>query len=183
MKNLKGSRAYLVGPMDRVPDHGVGWRRDITPFLENLGIHVLDPTNKPILKEALPGVAKEEREKKDFYRKSQNWDGLTSFMKAIRNVDLRMTDICDFLIVHLIMEAQMCGTWEEIFNANRQKKPILCVIDGGPAAMPDWMFGVLPYKYFFGSFESMKAYLEGLSVGTIPFDDRWTLLDYSRMDL
>lgn len=48
MNRLRGMRTYLCGAMDRVPDGGVGWRDSITPFLEDKGIVVLNPCDKPI---------------------------------------------------------------------------------------------------------------------------------------
>ena len=44
---LKNTMCYLCGPMDRVDDGGVGWRRYITPILKDVGIGVLDPSDKP----------------------------------------------------------------------------------------------------------------------------------------
>lgn len=36
-------RIYLAGAIERAPDLGVGWRKDVTPFLEELGFEVIDP--------------------------------------------------------------------------------------------------------------------------------------------
>ncbi len=44
---LKNQRVYLAGAMDRVADRGTGWRDNITPFLENLGVVVFNPIRKP----------------------------------------------------------------------------------------------------------------------------------------
>ena len=46
---LGGMRTYLAGAMDRVDDGGVGWRNEITPELEALGVTVLNPCDKPCL--------------------------------------------------------------------------------------------------------------------------------------
>ena len=47
MKRLDKTLCYLCGPMDRVPDGGTGWRKMITPILKDIGIGVLDPSDKP----------------------------------------------------------------------------------------------------------------------------------------
>ena len=47
MQRLKGQRVYLAGAMDRALDRGIGWRNEITPFLENLGVTVFNPLSKP----------------------------------------------------------------------------------------------------------------------------------------
>ena len=44
---LKNTICYLCGPMDRVADGGVIWRRYITPILKRVGVGVLDPSDKP----------------------------------------------------------------------------------------------------------------------------------------
>ena len=43
MNRIKNQRCYLAGAMDRVVDRGKGWRQEITPFLESLGIVVFNP--------------------------------------------------------------------------------------------------------------------------------------------
>ena len=47
MNRLANTRVYLAGAMDRVSDRGNGWRDNITPFLESLGIVVFNPIKKP----------------------------------------------------------------------------------------------------------------------------------------
>ena len=47
MLKLTGHRVYLAGPMDRVSDRGVIWRKKITPPLKSMGLNVLDPLDKP----------------------------------------------------------------------------------------------------------------------------------------
>ena len=44
---LKNTICYLCGPMDRVADGGVTWRRNLTPKLKEMGVGVLDPSKKP----------------------------------------------------------------------------------------------------------------------------------------
>ena len=48
MNRLNGLRCYLAGPIDYAADDGVGWRNDITPWLQEKGVKVLDPCDKPI---------------------------------------------------------------------------------------------------------------------------------------
>ena len=44
---LKHSMVYLSGCIDYCENGGVKWRKEITPMLKELGVGVLDPTNKP----------------------------------------------------------------------------------------------------------------------------------------
>ena len=64
-------------------------------------------------------------------------------MKEIRNVDLRMVDISDFIIANIDLDVHACGTYEEIVTANRQKKPIIVRMKQGKSHAPDWLLGML----------------------------------------
>ncbi len=178
-ERLKGSRVYLCGAMDRVPDGGIQWRESITPWLHDFGIKVIDPCNKPIdicVEDA------ENRELRRQWKEQLRYNELAKEMKLLRSVDLRFVDVSDFIIVYLDTKVHACGTYEEIFLANRQKKPVLIVIEGGIKNMPDWMFGVLPYQHFFNNWDELKIY-----ISHIHFDDnvehlkRWFFLDYEKL--
>jgi len=157
MKNrLVNQRVYLAGAMDRVADRGNGWRDNITPFLTDLGVVVFNPIKKP----STIGQEDETTHKLKIKLKlDQNYDELSSVMKVIRSVDLRLVDISDFLIVNLDLEIHPCGTYEEIFWANRQKKPIIVHMVQGKQKAPDWLFGTIPHEMIFSSWESLKDYL------------------------
>ncbi len=156
MNRLKDQRVYLAGAMDRVKDRGNGWRDNITPFLEELGVVVFNPIKKPSI------IGKEDSEThqhKIKLKKEQNYKDLSVLMKTIRSVDLRLVDISDFLIVNLDLDIHPCGTYEEIFWANRQKKPIIVHMEQGKQSAPDWLFGTIPHEMIFSSWFNVKEYL------------------------
>jgi hypothetical protein len=175
---LNNQRTYLAGAMDRVADRGNGWRDQITPFLESLGITVFNPIKKP----SVIGM-------EDFtvyqYKKSlkleKNFDELSKLMKTIRSVDLRLVDISDFLIVNLDLEIHPCGTYEEIFWANRQKKPIIIHMVQGKENAPDWLFGTIPHDMIFSSWDDLKKYLHDINtLPEIKNYNRWYFFNYDR---
>jgi hypothetical protein len=175
---LNNQRTYLAGAMDRVADRGNGWRDQITPFLESLGITVFNPIKKP------SAIGME-----DFtvyqYKKSlkleKNFDELSKLMKTIRSVDLRLVDISDFLIVNLDLEIHPCGTYEEIFWANRQKKPIIIHMVQGKENAPDWLFGTIPHEMIFSSWDDLKKYLHDINtLPEIKNYNRWYFFNYDR---
>jgi len=171
VNRLKGQRVYLAGAMDRVPDRGSSWRQKITPFLEELNIIVFDPLKKP----GTVGVENEETHllKKQLKSKGQ-YDQLSEIMKTIRSVDLRLVDISDFLIVHLDIDTHPCGTLEEIFLANRQKKPIIVHVEQGKQHCPDWLFGAIPHELFFDKWDQIIEYLHMINQNTDPYKlKRW----------
>lgn len=181
MGRLYGSRCYLAGPMDKAKDGGVGWRQDLTPFLQNLGIVVLDPSNKKI---DIGGETSVDRERRKFLKDSKQYDQLSSEVRLLRIVDLRMVDVTDFVIVNYDTETPMCGTMEEIFWANRIKHPVLFVCPQGKQAIHDWMFGTFPHDLFFSTWDELKKYLE--YVNTTRIQDlkhykRWMFFQYDEL--
>jgi nucleoside 2-deoxyribosyltransferase len=160
MNRLNNQRVYLAGAMDRADDRGNGWRDKITPDLENFGIIVFNPIKKPT------NIGMEDNQThqlKKSLKSSGNYDDLSSIMKTIRSVDLRLVDISDFLIVNLDLDIHPCGTYEEIFWANRQKKPILIHMVQGKHNAPDWLFGTIPHQMIFSSWDDLKSYLHHIN--------------------
>lgn len=171
MHRLKNQRVYLAGAMDRVPDRGTTWRDNITPFLENLGVVVFNPISKPT------DIGLEDNDShtiKTKLKAQHRYDELSSMMKTIRGVDLRLVDISDFLVVNLDIETHPCGTLEEIFLANRQKKPIIIHMEQGKEHTPDWLFGTIPHQMIFSTWDEIKAYLIHInSAENIEHHKRW----------
>jgi nucleoside 2-deoxyribosyltransferase len=175
MNRIKNQRVYLAGAMDRVNDRGAGWRDNITPFLESLGAVVFNPIKKP----TSVGIEDQETHKiKQQLKFEKKYDDLSILMKTIRSVDLRLVDISDFLVVNLDLDTHPCGTLEEIFLANRQKKPIIIHIVQGKQNAPDWLFGTIPHQMIFSSWEEIKEYLNYInSSETINDHKRWYFFD------
>ena len=157
MNRLCNTRAYLCGAMDRVADGGEEWRSRLRRDLQHLEINWLDPTNKPI------DIGKEDKESRKIRnqaKKDGDWALVASEMKPIRCVDLRMVDVCDFVVVYIDISVHACGTYEEVFLANRQKKPVLFVIEQGKEQTPNWLLAAFPGDYFFSSWDDLCDYLE-----------------------
>jgi hypothetical protein len=157
INNLKNTRTYLVGAMDRVNDGGIGWRQKITPILKDMNIKVLDPCNKPI-----NGIVEDHntREKIEYYKRTEKYHKIKEEFSLIRNADLRCVDISDFIIAHIDIEVHACGSYEEIVTANRQKKPILIWCEQGKSNAPNWLFFMLPHEHIFGSMDEIIDYLK-----------------------
>jgi len=176
---LWGMRCYLIGAMDRVPDNGVGWRRRITPFLRNLGVVVLDPTNKPI------DIGVEDVENRDYRNRLKGlgcYDQLADEVKELRSVDLRMVDMSDVLIVNIDSDVHACGTYEELFWGNRLKNPILIHCEQGKAGVPDWMFGTIPHEHIFSTWVDMCRYMWHVHTSfDVETYNRWMFFNYEAM--
>lgn len=172
---LKNQRVYLAGAMDRVIDRGNGWRDNITPFLESLGVIVFNPIKKPTK------IGQEDSETHKYKTKlklEKKYDELSDIMKTIRAVDLRLVDISDFLIVNLDLDIHPCGTYEEIFWANRSKKPVVVHMEQGKGNTPDWLFGTIPHKMIFSSWIELQDYLQYINTSAeIEHYNRWRFFE------
>jgi len=176
MNRLNKQRCYLAGAIDRVPDRGNGWRDFITPFLESLGVEVFNPLKKPT-NLALEDVTVAKHKKQ--LKRQGRYDELSELMKGIRSVDLRMVDVSDFLIVKLDIDTHPCGTLEEIFWANRQKKPIIIHIAQGKNKTPDWLFGTIPHNMIFSEWEGVQSYLTDVNQNiSLEPTERWCFFNY-----
>ncbi len=173
MNRLLGTRCYLAGPMDRALDGGEGWRNTLTPFLSTLGVVVLNPCEKPI---ALGRENQADRNKLASLKSEGKFDEVAELCREIRTVDLRMVDVSDFLILNLDTQIHMCGSYEELTLANRQKKPVLIHCEAGKADCPNWVFGMIPHTHIFDCWESIKYYLIDVSLG-IEDHKRWVIFD------
>lgn len=176
MSRLKNQRVYLAGAIDRVADRGSGWRDLITPFLQGLGATVFNPLNKA---SAVGNEDKETHLIKNLIKEKGDYDALSSLMKTVRIIDLRLVDISDFLIVNLDLNTHPCGTLEEIFLANRSKKPVIVRMEQGKEQTPDWLFGTLPHSMFFSTWDEVKNYLTHINEGQfINCEGRWKFFNF-----
>lgn len=175
LDRLKNQRVYLAGAMDRVLDRGSTWRDAITPFLKDLGVIVFNPITKPT------NVGLEDADThalKTKLKQMGRYDELSQVMKTIRSVDLRLVDISDFVIVNLDLDVHPCGTLEEIFWANRQKKPIIVHMVQGKSHTPDWLFGTIPHQMIFSTWKDIQDYLQHINNDeNIDTYNRWYFLN------
>lgn len=174
---LNNTRCYLAGPIDYAQDDGVEWRRTFTKFLTRLGSVPLDPTDKPMTQCKYNEIG-DEKKMIEKLIELERWDELRTMAKEIVLVDLRMVEVSDFLVAYVNTQIPMCGTWDEVFESLRQRKPTYVVVEGGKKKMPMWLRGKLNHNFCFGSFKELESYLEGLHTGIIDPDyTRWVFFD------
>ena len=116
----------------RVVEKFLGWRSILTPVLKALGITVLDPWNKPVIKGhenyGKEGVIPSKSEyEKDFWTNDETRARFeTDFWETV-HIDLRMVDIADSVITFVPTNIYSVGTVHEIVTARNQFKPVLMV--------------------------------------------------------
>lgn len=155
--------------------NGEPWRDYVEKSLKEMGVIVFNPYNHPFINSS--------KEDSDATKKllklidEDRYDEVAEIVRKIRIEDLRCVDICDFAFCHIDPKYPTCGTWEEIFWANRMKKPIFLSIEGGIKKTPLWMFGVLPTKYIYNSIDEALNVLRDINSGKKEIDNsRWHLL-------
>lgn len=137
--HLKGSRAYLSGPMDfvasRAKEKKFGWRNRVGKFLKSYGVTVFDPWNKPEIR----GMHEYGKEDINTIKTREQWtfakgekgikargECAASFWETL-HIDLRMVDIGDFVIAYCPTNIYSVGTVHEVAFARQQRKPVLFV--------------------------------------------------------
>lgn len=174
---LNNHRVYLAGPIDHVSDDGVGWREELTPYLEKMGLTILDPTDKPVSQCRYNEIGDEKLHIQKLVN-LKRWDELRTMAKEIVLVDLRMVEVSDFMIAYIDKDIHICGTYDEIFESLRRRKPTLIVHKGGKSQMSMWLRGKMNHNFVFDTFDELYDYLEALHDGTVEPDyTRWVFFD------
>jgi|TARA_R110001632_G_scaffold104070_6_gene212891 nucleoside 2-deoxyribosyltransferase len=174
---LNNHRVYLAGPIDHADDDGVAWRQKLSPYLKKMGLTILDPTDKPVSQCRYNEVGA-EKDHIQKLKKLKRWDELRNLAKEIVLVDLRMVEVSDFMIAYVDKDIHLCGTYDEIFESLRRRKPTLIVHKGGKAEMSMWLRGKMNHNFIFDSFDELYEYLEALHDGTVEPDyTRWVFFD------
>lgn len=136
---LSGALCYLSGPMQYAEDKGVSWREYLmnNAWASGLDIDFIDPTNKP------NQTASEDMGIQEELIKQEKYHELAQYVKKYRRYDLRSVDYCDFIVALIDKNIHTCGTYDEIFTAERQHKPSFFICKGGLSQLPRWMFDVI----------------------------------------
>lgn len=177
MKDLDGAQIYLSGPIDRVEDDGLGWRREFKNRCNRakLPIELLDPTDKP---EHLGSEIGEEKNRVRMLMDAHKWEQAQNQAKYFRHIDLRMVDSCHLFVVYIDIKAHLCGTYDELFTAEDQRKPMMAIMAPGQSKwdLPSWLVTIFDEDDVFNDVKSCVEHLKLLHAGQIIFDDRWIMV-------
>ena len=169
--------AFLSGPIDRVPDDGVVWRSYIINECGKRGINLefFDPCNKPRGLGSEIGI---EKVKVRDLIDSGKWEEAQEFVKTFRRYDLRGVDTCNLVIAMIDLDVHLCGTYDEVFTAEREGKPIFVIMGKGQKKedIPTWMVSFINPDEIFESVDECIDYLEKIDEGVIELDRRWVMI-------
>ncbi len=170
---LNRTKCYLVGNIENSNAPG-SWRNQIKKDLKKTGIIFFDPLKKPFMdsvdedKEHIARLVK--------LRSTGKFKELSKIMKKIRVEDLSLVDRSDFIIGLVSAKTASWGSAEEVFWANRMKKPIFLVIAEGRRGCPFWIFGTLPENQIYDSIEDVIKDIKALDSGKKKLDmGRWKI--------
>jgi hypothetical protein len=96
-------------------------------------------------------------------------------------------DYSDFLVAVIDPRVPQWGTSNEIYEAERQHKPMFFVVDGGLKNLPRWLFDVIDLDgevkgnmwtvgNVFESIEAVVKRLQLLDQGIMELTDEWVLV-------
>ena len=83
--------------------------------------------------------------------------------------------VSDFIVVYIDPEVPSYGTLDELFTAEDQQKPCLCIIKGGIDKLPTWLFGVFRLSEIFSTVDDCIEYINKIDSGEIEMDRRWVI--------
>ena len=168
MATKKKLAVYLAGPIENARDGGIGWRKELTPFIESLDIEVLDPCalEADKLRHFRPNRLPESYT--DLFgnkRKPVKWYDLKNakephllerfmvLMKTIIDYDLRLiTRRADFVIA--LWNEPSFGTASELTVAHTEGLEVYMV---AKSEIPAWVRGCVTKVFL--SFDDLKAFL------------------------
>jgi nucleoside 2-deoxyribosyltransferase len=170
---LHRTKCYLAGNIENSNAPG-SWREQVKHELGETGIVFFDPLKKPFMDSV--NEDKEHMARLFKLRAEDRFDELARIMRKIRVEDLSLVDRADFLIALISAKTASWGTAEEVFWANRMKKPIYLVVAEGLRACPFWIFGTLPSHQIYGKIEEVTAEIKKIDSGEINIDlTRWKI--------
>ncbi len=135
-RRRKSPRAYLIGPIEYSPDHGLGWRQKLAEELKKLGIQAVLPndyTSSVIANE----FTFQQLKKVDIaaYREK---------MRQIIDIDLGLVEQADLIICKYNGE-KISGTAAEATYAYMRSIPTYLITDQPLESIPGWFLATFDY--------------------------------------
>ncbi len=162
-KYLSNRTVYLSGPIKCDDSNGRGWRKEITPKLLSLGLHVIDPTDDSFHKEMgdLASVDKHKGYFADLMKKRRFAKVKDEFWAILRH-ELKGVDRSDFLICCIDPTKPTVGTIHELVVASKdEQKPILLYVPEEKLELLNpWLLTFIKPSWLFTEWEALFSYLE-----------------------
>jgi nucleoside 2-deoxyribosyltransferase len=190
---LKGAFCYELGPIQYASDNGINWRTKATKFLNNLGIGVFNPLDKPC-DHAVEGP--NTQKDLDFLKKAANnaleegnkaaaeiyYHEIHRIMKDITSIDLRLCDKSDFGLMFSDPTIYSAGTWVEYGKFMLDRKPVVMWLDGPITQIPFWAHGTTHFSLMHTSLDNALEYIRSIHEDeNINRLNRWKFFDLNKV--
>lgn len=183
VNRLAYTYCYTSGAIDCDREGGKQWRKEIGQWLNEKSIIDLNPYEKY---ELFENAGEQSVQQRQLAKENRDWKLLQELMRPVVNFDLRCCDLASFLIFRFDVSIYSCGSYDEIFTSDNQKKPVL-VLTSDLSQLPDWLFGRLNYHVFFDDINKLKDYLTFIDSGpeedvkSVILRDKWKLFDNKKL--
>ncbi|MEK6882848.1 MAG: hypothetical protein AABY22_24710 [Nanoarchaeota archaeon] len=170
---LYKTKVTVIGPMQYLDGRNI--REYFKEELGKIGMVVFDHYNKPFVEKYIEENETTSQELK-YWLETEQYDKIAE-KRPIRSYDLSLIERSDIIIFHFIPGVVTTGSWEEFFLANRSKRPVFFITEGGKKKTPFWVFWTIPHKYIYSSKEEVIEIIKKIDSGEKEIDsDRWRLL-------
>ena len=98
-----------------------------------------------------------------------DWEAASEWSHNVRHIDLRMIDKTDLYIVYIDLDAHLCGTYNELFEAESQQKPLFAIMKPPYKRkdFPAWLVSIFKEEEVFESIDECVEHLERINNGEI----------------
>ena len=173
MNILKNTKVYLAGNMEHT-DGSVEWRDYVSKKLSQMEIKTLSPLDTVFVNQN--NESEEDRLKLKVARSNEDFDYVSTYMKAVIQKDLRLIDLSDFVIINLEISKPTFGTIHELVIATQQKKPVFLSV-GDKKMCPLWLLGLLKHNYIYNNLDEILSMISKIDSGEKVIDIKlWRLL-------
>lgn len=177
MSGIDGIRIFLSGPIDRVADDGVEWRKEFQSKCKKkkLPFKFFDPCHKP---KGMGSEIGDEKIRIQKLMKKKKWEQAQSEVKVFGRYDLRMVDLSHILVLYCDIDVHLCGSYEEFITAKRQHKPCFVIMGEGQTKydLPSWLIQHLDEDEVFDTVDECIEHLKLIHEGKIITDERWVIV-------
>jgi len=174
MNKLKNTRVYLAGNLENNTDNHINWREYIKAHLSKRNIKTLSPIETCFINQI--EESEESRAEWRRLRDEGKFDELSPILEKVVQKDLRLIDLCDFVIINLDLFKPTYGTIHEFYTAISQKKPIFLIVNDKKKT-PFWILGTFKHKYIYESVDDVLKIIDDIDDGKIELEnEKWKIL-------
>ena len=81
----------------------------------------------------------------------------------------------DLYIIYIDLDSHLCGTYNELFEAENQQKPLFAIMKSPYTKkdFPGWLVSIFREEEVFDSIDECVEHLKKINMGEVQMDKRW----------